>query len=172
MASAGVGDEHGAAVLQHARHERGELRAVALLVEHVRRDDEREAAAAERPGVVPAQRRRLQPHAVARGVLAQELERVLGPVGREHPRPAHRRGERRQPQPAAELEQPQAAERTQLQVARERHSARPDLRPVGQELVPGERVFADERLRSGRTAQHELAPAEHDPLLHERRHGI
>ena len=49
----------------------------------------------------------------------------------------------------------------------ERQPARPQLRPVGQELLVLEGVLVDQRLRVARAQDVEIAPAEHDRLLHQ-----
>ena len=104
--------------------------------------------------------------AVARRVLAQQLDRVLGPVDRRHRGPARGRDERRHAEPAAELDHrepvdPRSAARGRARVRR------PQLRPVRHELVPGEGLLVDQLLRLARPQQRELDLADTDLLLDE-----
>ena len=81
----------------------------------------------------------------------QQLDRVLGPVRRQDVGGAKSGGESRQPEPAAELENPPPAELPRGDMARESKTARPELRPVRQELLLVERRLVDQLLGAGRT---------------------
>lgn len=143
-----LGEQHFAA---EPRQEFRELLAVARLVEQIGAEDEIPGSGAkERLGLAPAHPRRAQEDAVALRVPPQELDRVLRPVGGEHRRAAARCRERGQGEPAAELEHPPAAELEPGDVPREREPARPQFRPVGQELVPvlGEGRLVDQLVRA------------------------
>jgi len=48
---------------------------------------------------------------------------------------------------------------------REREAARPELRPVGQELVLVERLLVDQLVGARRSQERELAARQDEPLL-------
>ena len=162
-----LGEQHLAA---EARQKLGELLGVARLVEQV-------GAEHEIPGRGAQQRLRLAPadsgdtegEAVAIGVPLQQPDCILGPVGREHLGAAARRRERRQPEPAAELEDTEPSQLTRRDMASEREAARPELGPVGQELLLVEGRLVDQLLGTGRAQYLEAQPVpELDLLLDER----
>ena len=98
----------------------------------------------------------------------QQLDRVLRPVGGEHVGAAERRGERRQPEPTAELEDLQPAQLASRDVAGKCEAARPELGPVRQELLLVERGLVDQLLRARRAEDLEAqAVPELDLLLDE-----
>ena len=129
------------------REELGELVGVARFVEEIGAEDEVPWGAAEQGGgLSPAGARNSERSAVAFGVDAQQLDRVLRPVRRESVGPAQRRRERRKAEPAAELDHLAAREVEPRNVARKRESARPELRPVREELLLVERGLVNQRL--------------------------
>jgi hypothetical protein len=74
--------------------------------------------------------------------------------------------ERRQPEAAAELENAQPRQLPCGDVAGEREAARPELGPVGQELLLVERRLVDELLRARRPEDRQgQAPRELDLLV-------
>ena len=89
------------------------------------------------------------------------------PVRREHARVAECRRERRQREPAAELEHPGSRERPFGDDGGECNAARPDLGPVGQELLALERLFVEQRLGAPRPQDRKRAPRQLDRLLDE-----
>ena len=105
---------------------------VPLLVEDVGREREVEPLVPRLAPVPDAWPRSARPFRSA--FVAQQLDRVGRPVGRDDVRPAVRRDERRHAEPAAELDDPQPVE-----VGRQRRGQRrrggPELGPVRQELV-------------------------------------
>ena len=124
--------------------------------------------AKERLGLAPADARDTYGGAVPLGVAAQELDRVLRPVGREHLRTAQRRGERGQAEAAAELHDTPPAQLEARDVAREGEPARPQLGPVGQELLLVERRLVDQLVGARRPQDREPQPGgELDLLLDE-----
>ena len=91
--------------LDEAGEQRGQLVDAPLAVEHVGGEHEVPRRPVEhRPRVGPRAHRRLHGDAVLRGVRAREGERVGDAVGGQHVRPAQRRGQRRQPEPAPQLQ--------------------------------------------------------------------
>ena len=125
---------------------------VPCFVEEIRAEDEIPRSRAEqRLRIAPADPRSLNEDPVALGVPPQQLDRVLGPVGREDVGAAQRGGERGQPEPAAELENAQPVRLELRDVPREGETARPELGPVGQELLLVERRLVDQLLRARRT---------------------
>src|SRR5262249_5725162 len=80
----------------------------------------------------------------------QQLDRVLRPVGGKDVGAATRSGERRQPEAAAELQDPQPAELARREVACQSETAGPELRPVRQELLFVERRLVHQLLRARR----------------------
>ena len=87
------------------REQRGELVGVPFLVQEVGAEDEIPRRGTEqRFGLAPPDARNAERRTVPFGVATQEIDRVLRPVCCEHVGAAQRRGERRQAEPAAELE--------------------------------------------------------------------
>ena len=125
---------------------------VPLLVEDVRGEREVEPLA---HGSRQSARSASQREAVPRGVPAQQLDRVGGPVDRVDVRPARGRDERRHAQPAARARR-RAARRGRRAAPRRARRRRPQLGPVRQELVVGERLLVEQRLGRGRPEQREL----------------
>ena len=149
-----------------ARQELEQLLRVALLVEHVGAEDEIPGRAREQHGgLVPAHTFDAQGDAVARGVLAQQPDRVLRPVGGQDVAAGERGGERGQAEPGAELEHTLAVELESGDHARKVDAARPELGPVGQELVLVERALVDQLVGARRSQHDELAAAELELLL-------
>src|SRR4051794_8973307 len=132
------------------------------LVEHVGRDRKVEPL---RPWLTPVAHLRAELEPVPLGVLAQERDRILGPVRRDHRRPAGSRDERGDAEPAAELDEPEATHVRQR--LGERGRRRPELGPVRQELVLRERVLVDQRLGRFGAQQVELHLPDPQPLLAE-----
>ncbi len=109
------------------------------------------------------------PHAACTARTVRPLERPLRSTSStasadqsrattEAPRAAATRDGK--PEPAAELEHVHPAQLEPGDDVRERDAARPQLCPVGKELVAGERPLVDERLGVGRTGQRELQPVD------------
>jgi hypothetical protein len=133
------------------RQELGELLGVARLVEEIGAEDEvPRRRAEERLGLAPADAGDTHRRAVPLGVAAEELDRVLGPVGREHLRAAERDRQRRQAEAAAELDDALPVQLEAGDVTREGEPARPELGPVGEKLLLVERRFVDELLGARR----------------------
>src|SRR4029077_20420468 len=102
--AAGLREQDFAAQL---REELRELLSVARLVEEVGTQDQIPGRVADqRLWLAPTDVGEAQEDAVALGVPPQQLDRVLCPVGCEHVGPAEGGGECRQPQAAAELDDP------------------------------------------------------------------
>ena len=95
-------------------------------------------------------------------------DRVGRPVRREHAAAGERGGDRGQAEAAAELEHAPAGQRPPREHARERDRARPQLRPVGQELLVLERLLVEQRVacRAARAAAGRAPPAR-PTMLHE-----
>ena len=105
------------------------------------------ARASERVRLGPGDDQRLDRQPVALGVARQHRDRVRRPVGRQHA-PAGRRGrERRQAEAAAQLEHARAAQRAHADGPRQSGRARPQLGPVGQELLVLERLLGRAAIR-------------------------
>jgi hypothetical protein len=102
---------------------------------------------------------------VALRIRAQERNGVFGPVGREDVRASKRGRERRQPEPCAELDDPLAVDIDCIDDARESDAARPQLGPVGQELVCVERRLVDQLVRARRPQKRQRLPGELELLL-------
>src|SRR4051794_1127030 len=144
----GEADErHGRELAEPRQHRRD----VPLLVEDVGREREVEPLL---PRVAPVPDLDAQREAVPFGVPAQQSDRVLGPVRRDHLRPTRGRNERGHSEAATELDDAQAAHLRQRLGERER--GRPQLGPVRKELVVCEGVLVDQRLRHVRAQQREL----------------
>jgi len=138
-------------VVTEPREKLRELVGVPRLVEEVGAEDEiPRRRAEERLRLAPADACDAQRGVVSVRVPAQELDRVLGPVGREHVGAAERRGKGRQAEPAAQLEDATTTQREPGDVTREVEPARPQLRPVGEELLLVERRLVDELFRARR----------------------
>ena len=72
-----------------------------------------------------------------------------------------------QAEPAAELDRAPPRQRPAGDDARERQRARPQLGPVGQELLLRERLLAEQRLAVARREQQQLEARERDDVLDE-----
>ena len=143
-----LGEQHLAAKLWE---ELRELLGIARLVEEVGPEDEIPWGRTEqRLRLAPANTGNANEDAVALGIPPQQLDRFLRPVGREHLAAAERRGERRQPEAATELENPQTLQVATGDVTRESETARPELGPVRQELLLVECRLVDQLLRARR----------------------
>ena len=108
---------------------------------------------------------RAQRDPVAGGVGTQERDRVLGPVGREHLGAAERGCEGGKPEPRAELEHAQAAHVEAGHDLGKRHAARPELRPVREELVLVEGGLVDQLVGTRRAEEAELPAGDRNPLF-------
>ena len=82
--------------------------------------------------------------------------------------PASGRGDAGQAQAAAELEHARAAQGEHADVARQRDATRPQLGPVGHELVAREGALVEQRLGVARARNDEVAARDGDDLLHHR----
>ena len=151
------------------RKKLGELLGVARLVEQVGAEDEiPRCGAQERLGLAPANACQMEKESVTVGVPPQQVDRVVRPVGRQDVGATECSGEGGQPEPAAELENPQAPYLARGEVPREGQSARPELGPVGQELLLVERLLVDQLLGARRAEDLETqAVPELDLLLDE-----
>ena len=99
----------------------------------------------------------------------EQLDRLLRPVGRENLTAAERCRERRETEPAAELEHFPAAELEARYMPGESEAAGPQLRPVREELLFVERRLVDQLLGARRPEDRKAqARPELDPLLDER----
>jgi hypothetical protein len=87
------------------------------------------------------------------GVRTQERDRVLRPVGGERVGAAKCRSERRQAEPRTELEHAGAAQVARADDSGQSQTARPELGPVGQELVVVEARLVDQLVCARRTKQ-------------------
>ncbi len=93
-----------------------------------------------------------------RGKHTLELGCGLGrPVRGEHATAGAGGGDARQPQAAAKLERGPAPQRAERDVVRQRNRARPQLRPVGEELLVLEGLLGDQGLGVGRPHQLDVA---------------
>ena len=113
-----LGEEH---LSTEPREKSGELVGVPFLVQEVGAEDEiPRRGAKQRLRLAPANACDTERRVVSLGVAAQELDRVLCPVRREHVGTAQRRRERRQTEPAAELQHLAPCDLERRHVARER----------------------------------------------------
>jgi hypothetical protein len=148
------------------RQQLQELLGVAPLVQEICTEDDIPAPLPEqRLRLVPAHTLGPQRDAVALCVRAQERDGVVRPVGGENLGAADRGRERRQAETRAELENAPAGELEPAEDGGERDAARPELRPVGQELVLVERLLVDELVRARRPQQRQLTARDLDDLL-------
>ena len=152
---------------EQPRQQRQQQLRVAALVEQVGARARGPTARARAAAPAPPSRAALdlERDPVARRVVAQQLDRLRRPVGREHAPARERGGEARQPEPAAQLQRARAVQRAHRDAPRQRDAARPQLRPVGQELLVLEGVLVDQRLGVARAQDAEVAAGEHDRLL-------
>ena len=142
------------------RQQLRELLGIARFVEEVGAEHEIPGRRAkQRLGLAPADACDAEEDAVALGVPAQQVNRVLRPVGREDLGAGDCCGERRQSETAAELENPQPVQLPCRDVAGEREAARPQLGPVGQELLLVEGRLVDQLL-GARRPEDRQAPTE------------
>src|SRR5665213_1808434 len=150
-----------------ARQQLEQLVGVALLVEEVCAEHEPPRRLAdELLRVVPAHPLGAQPDPVPPGVQPQQLDGIVCPVRREHVGANQRGRERREPEPCSELDDLRAAQLEGGNGRRERDAARPELGPVGQELLVVERFFVDQLVSAGRAQQCQGVPCELDGLLY------
>jgi len=99
---------------------------VALLVEHVRGQHERPGPTLDHfLRLVPAAECGLQPDAVQRSIGGREAQGVGRPVGGQHRCAAKRGRDRRQAQPAAQLQRTHSAQITTGEMSRQRPRAGP-----------------------------------------------
>src|SRR4051794_18136049 len=161
-----IGDDD---VVTEFRQELEKLCRVPRLVEQVGAEDEIERSLREElVGLVPPDALDAQRHMVSLGVRAEERDRVVGPIGREDVGAAKRCGKRGQAEPRAELDDPRAIERKRLDEATERDAARPELRPVRQELLLVERGLVDQLVGARRTQERQRPAGELELLLDQR----
>ena len=149
------------------RQQREQRRDVAALVEHVGGEHERPRRPERRGVRVPAEDGGRDGQPVVRGIARGHRHRVGRPVGGEHAPARRGGGERGQPEPAAQLHHTPPGERAARDHARQRHRARPQLRPVRQELLLCERLLAQQRLAVARGEHEQLAPGQRDDVLDE-----
>jgi hypothetical protein len=71
----------------------------------------------------------------------------------------------RDAEPAAQLQRARAAQRPARDVVRERARTRPQLRPVGEELLLGERLLVEQRVAVARAQDREVQAVDRDGLL-------
>jgi hypothetical protein len=102
------------------------------------------------------------------GVRAEERDRILCPIGREHVRASEGRGKRRQAEARAELEDSNAREIAGTDDVSEGDAARPELRPVGQELVLVEGALVDQLVGARRPQQGDLPACDLDDVFDQR----
>ena len=139
---------------------------VALLVEDVRSEHEIEPARLERALVRPRPGRPSSSASPFAAALRASRSSASGAQSVASTSAAGQGGrERRQAEPAAELEHRRPAEVERGDVPGEREPARPQLGPVGQELVVLEALLVDQALGILGALEHELAPADEDALL-------
>ena len=140
---------HTSAALDEAGQQRGQLVDAALAVEHVGGEHEVPGRPVEhRPRVGPRAHRRLHGDAVLRGVRAREGERVGDAVGGQHVRAPQRRGQRRQPEPAAQLQHGRARPVAGGHRVGQLDPALPHLGPVRRVgLVGGDVLVVEQRRR-------------------------
>ena len=161
--TAGLGEQYVAA---EPRQKLEKLLGVPMLVEQVGAEDEPpRRLAQERLRIVPTHALRTQRDPVACRVGAQERDSVVGPVGRKHVGAAERRRERRNSEPGPELEHPQAAHLEAGDRFCESDAARPELRPVRQELVLVEGGLVDQLVGARRAQERQLPSGDLERLL-------
>ena len=144
----GVGDQYLAAGCEEGGDQGRERRDVPLLIEHVGSEDEIEGTDAFDMRRVPVEEPRtgLAPE-VREGVVAGEVEGGRVVVGDRDPGPVIEGGHAWEPDAAAEFDDAPAREALSAgDPTRERHGARPQVRPVGEPLVPGELLLVYERV--------------------------
>ena len=100
-------------------------------------------------------------------VHGRDLEGVRGPVRRKHARTAERGDDARQREPAPELEHAEPVEIQARDRPRERDRRRPQLGPVGEELLVLERLLVEERVGDARPQESKRPLAHADPLVDE-----
>ncbi len=165
--TAGIGDPGLAAVGHDPGQDPQQLRPVAALVEHVGTDDEvaghPEPAGWLRPRPAPCR----EANAVRGRVAFEQLDRGRGPVRRQHVAAGPGRDERRDAKSAAELVHVASAHAHADERVGEREGARPQLGPVGQELLVLEGVLVEQDVRVARPQDIQADPAHGDPLAHE-----
>jgi hypothetical protein len=163
-----VGQQYLAAAVDEAGEERAQGVDVAPLVEHVGREHQVPWRALEqRGGVRPVAPQRLERRAAAGRVALGHAYGVGRPVGCQDAPAGERGGDARQAQAAAQLQGARAPQRAAGDVARERHSAWPQLGPVGQVLLVLERFLVEQPLAVARPQHAQLAACEGDDLLDE-----
>ena len=165
MAAARVCDE-GHASDGYGRVDQGEQgHCVSRLVQHVRGQDGIELPEPGRRRSVPVDERSLEIQPVGRCVCGDQRQRLRSPVRRNHVGPDERRSERREREATAELEHARTREVEPCDVAGEGDTARPEVGPVGEELVLLEAALVDQALGILRPREDELASADEYPLL-------
>jgi hypothetical protein len=155
-------------VAREAGKELEQLLDVPALVEEIRAEHEVPGRALEQPRrLSPSDEFHLDPGSVALRVRRRHAERVRRPVRGQHVGTAERRDDARQREPAPELDDAQPREAKLRDRAGERDRRRPQLRPVGQELLVLEGLLVEQRLRVPRSEQQQPPPADVDDFLDE-----
>jgi signal transduction histidine kinase len=168
LALVGEAREEAKRALAELRQQPQERVGVALLVEQVRTQHEvPRRAGQDRLRLVPRAAQHVERDAVPRGVLPCQLDGVGRPVRGEHPTSGEDRRHAGKRQPAAELERAGTVQRAARHVLGERDAARPQLGPVREELLVLEGLLVEQRLAVARAQDGEVAPGEHDRLLHQ-----
>ena len=139
-------------LLSEPREQLEQLVRVPRLVEQVGAEDEVRTALHGAPARArPSARTRREDAMPLRSAFARkQRDGVVCPVGREDVGAPERCRERGQPEAGAELEHAHGREVERRRRARERDPARPELRPVRQELVIVERRLVDQLVRARR----------------------
>jgi len=145
---------------RQARQQRDQRRDVALLVEHVGGEHQGPWRAERLGSAGPPEQPRRECNAVALGVARCHRDGFRRPVGRQHAAAGRRGGDRRQPETAAELDRAAPCEGSPGDHAGKRERARPQLGPVGHELVAFERLLSEQCLAVARREQQQLAIGE------------
>ena len=140
-----------------------------LLVEHVGRHHEVERGEIVRQPP-PVEEQRLEAGGpVAVGVVANALERVLLVVARHRPEAPPLRHDGGQREAAAEFEEAATSPLERRHVFGQHEGRLPDVCPVGDPLVPLERLHVDQRVEVGRQPEGERLAADVDRPLHRRK---
>ena len=161
-----IGDDDLATEL---RQELEKLRSVPRLVEQVGAENEIERSLRqELLGRVPAHALDAQGNVVPFSVRAQQLDRVVGPIGGDDVGAEERCSKRGQAEARAELDDPCALEPERLDEAGERNPARPELRPIREELFLVERRLVDQLVGARRAQERQRAACELELILDQR----
>jgi hypothetical protein len=158
-----LGKDH---LVAEAREQAEELLHVAPLVEEIGAEDEiPRGRVDERRGCAPCGDGRLELGAVPLGVSRRDLDGVGRPIGREHVRAPESRDDARQAEATAELEHSEPVDVEAHDLPSERDRRRPQLCPIGQELLVLERFFVEQGVGDARPKQRDPPPTDADDLL-------